>query len=79
MYEMQKFKICHDKPKDVEPYGGVSKCMDIFQRVESQFLPPGKDFADLTKEEADQVKRQYRFDYYKPGVYQAITGLGNMM
>jgi len=63
----------------VDTYSDVAGSMDVFQRSEEQFLPPGKTFEDLTPEELAQLKRQYRFDYYKPGVYQGITGLGNMM
>lgn len=52
----------------------VPKEFDIFYRTESEFLPPGKTFADLTPEERKKVSNQYRFDGLKPGLYQAITG-----
>jgi hypothetical protein len=49
--------------------------LDIFFRDIKQFLPPGKTFADLTPEELELVKNRYRFDYYRPGQYQGVTGL----
>ena len=52
--------------------------MDIFFRNESAFLPAGKTFADLTKEELKLLRNRYRFDYLRPGEYQGITGLGSM-
>jgi hypothetical protein len=64
----------------VDTYACVPKGdMDVFQRSIEQFLPLGKTFEDLTDKEKEQIKRQYRFDYYKPGVYQGITGLGIML
>jgi hypothetical protein len=79
MYEMGKFKADYGKPKreGVDTYDDVSREMDIFQRSEEQFLPPGKDFKDLTPKELEHLKRRYRFDYYKPGVYQGITWVRN--
>ena len=52
----------------------VPKEFDIFYRTESEFLPGGKTFADLTPEEREKVRNQYRFDPLKPGCYQGITG-----
>lgn len=51
--------------------------LDIFFRDESEFLPEGKTWADLTEEEKALVKARYRFDPMRPGMYQGITGLGN--
>jgi hypothetical protein len=86
MFNMGGFKPHFHPPstaksdsEGVDTYSDVTKEMDIFQRAEYQFLPPGKTFDDLTAEESAQLKRQYRFDYYKPGMYQGITGLGIMM
>jgi len=56
----------------------IPKDMDIFYRNERDFLPEGKDFADLTKEEMETLRSQYRFSPYRPGVYQGITGFGVM-
>ena len=56
--------------------------LDIFYRSEGSFLPEGKTFKDLTKEELKQLKNQYRFSPFRPGIYQGITGItdknGNM-
>lgn len=53
--------------------------MDIFYRSESQFLPEGKTFADLTETEQEELRCKYRFDCLKPGCYQGITATGKMV
>ena len=53
----------------------IPKEMDIFFRSEASFLPTGKTFNDLTPEELELVKNQYRFSPFKPGIYQGITGI----
>jgi len=66
-----------------EPTGGVPnnqdlpKEMDIFGKPPQAFLPEGKTFSDLTPEEYQTLGSQYRFSPYRPGIYQAITGIGN--
>lgn len=55
----------------------VPKEMDIFGRVPSDFLPPGKTVKDLTPEELQLLKDRYRFSPFRPGLYQSITGRGN--
>lgn len=68
-----------------EPTGGVPnnqdlpKEMDIFEKLPVDFLPEGKTFADLTPEEARFLQSQYRFSPYRPGIYQAITAVGNVL
>jgi len=52
--------------------------MDIFFRADSNFLPPGKTWADLTEKEKKEVNARYRFDPLRPGMYQAITACGRM-
>ena len=39
----------------------------------------GKTWADLTEKEKKEAQAKYRFDPMRPGVYQGITGFGNMM
>lgn len=51
--------------------------LDLFFRDESQFLPPGKTWADLTPEEQKIARDRYRFDPLKPGMYQGITGISS--
>ena len=51
--------------------------LNIFMRTESSFLPPGKTWNDLTPEERQEVELKYRFDCFKPGMYQTITGFGD--
>ena len=70
---MNEFKARHGGEQKVDTNSEISKEMNVFQRTEEQFLPEGKDFSDLTEEELKKLKAQYRFDYYKPGVYQGIT------
>ncbi len=53
--------------------------LDLFYRQIYDFLPEGKTLKDLTPEEMKKIKAQYRFDIYRPGIYQAITGFGNMV
>ena len=57
----------------------IPKDMDIFYRSESQFLPEGKAFADLTQKEKDELKNKFRFDPLKPGCYQGVTATGKMI
>ena len=52
----------------------VPKELDVYCRFESDFLPPGKTLKDLTPEELKEVQDKYRFDPFKPGLYQTITG-----
>jgi hypothetical protein len=59
--------------------GEIPKDMNIYFRSESSFLPDGKTFATLTDEEILILKSRYRFSPYKPGMYQAITGMGSMI
>jgi len=56
----------------------VPKELDIFYRNESFFLPEGKTFDDLTELERKELRRRYRFDPLRPGIYQGITGIGGM-
>jgi len=49
--------------------------MEIYWRDERYWLPEGKDFSDLTKEELADLKNKYRFDPLRPGKYQGITGI----
>ena len=57
----------------------VPKELEIFYQDETEFLPDGKSFKDLTTEELAELKLKYRFGYLKPGLYQSITGFGNML
>ena len=57
----------------------ISKEMNIFARDERSFLPPGKDFKDLTPAEEERLRCQYRFAYYRPGYYQTLTKIGAML
>jgi len=79
MFNMGKFTRGSEESPNVETNDEIPKDMDVFQRSEAQFLPEGKSFEDLTKEELKELRRRYRFDYYKPGVYQGITGYGFML
>ena len=55
----------------------LPKEMDIFFRSESEFLPSGKTFEDLTPEELKLLQDKYRFDYLRPGLPQTISGFRN--
>ena len=82
LFNMNKTYLDMSPVEPQESIGTVSeipKDMDIFYRYIQEFLPAGKTINDLTPEELEKVKNQYRFDPYKPGVYQGITGFGNMM
>jgi hypothetical protein len=71
----------YDKSKDppIPTNLDIPKEMDIFFREESNFLPKGKTFDDLTEEEKKDLRNKYRFDPMKPGVYQGISGFGKML
>ena len=63
-----------DKPSpSVDTNQEIPKEMDIFFRDESEFLPPGKTWADLTEKERTEARNRYRFDAMRPGQYQSIT------
>jgi len=69
-------------PLDEEPIETneeIPKELNIFFRSENAFLPEGKTLADLTSDELKQLRAKYRFDPYKPGLYQTITGFGKMV
>jgi hypothetical protein len=78
MFEMKKFKTCLTVPKRVVDAGDeIPDSMDIFQRSEADFLPEGKTLEELTPEELRHLKMQYRYDFYRPGTYQGITGINS--
>lgn len=58
-------------------HNGPPKEFDIFYSSEADFLPEGKSFDSLTKEEIKRLKDQYRFAPEKPGQYQGITGISH--
>jgi hypothetical protein len=49
---------------------------DIFDR--SKEIPQGKTFDSLSDKEKKRLMNRYRFSGYKPGMYQTISGIGNM-
>ena len=53
----------------------IPKEMDIFCRFENAFFDPNKTFDELSLEEQEMVRLRYRFDPFKPGIYQGITGI----
>jgi len=59
--------------------GDIPKEMDIFYRDITAFIPEGKTWDDLTDQEKDEIKLKYKFDPMRPGYYQGISGLGNMI
>jgi len=61
----------------LQTYMEVPDEMDVYMRTESSFLPPGKTWDDLTPEERAEVKLKYRFDCFKPGQFQNISGFGD--
>lgn len=63
----------------VDTWDEIPKEMDIFYRQVSAFLPEGKTLEDLTPEELNKIKAQYRFDPMRPGIAQTITGFGHMI
>ena len=52
--------------------------LDIFFKNEADFLPEGKTINELTPQELATLRSQYRFSPFRPGIYQGITGFGNM-
>ena len=77
---MKSFPPVIIKPNDdaVEKQSAdIPKELDIYYRTEADFLPPGKTFADLTPEEREKLRNQYRFDPLKPGMQQTLSGFGN--
>jgi len=67
-------------PRDpVDTGQEIPKELDIFFRGEEAFLPEGKTFDDLTPEELQLLRSQYRFSPLKPGLYQTLTGFKGMI
>ena len=64
------------KPNAIDIPSNVPKELAVYCRTEEQFLPLGKTWSDLTPEEMELAKKRYRFDPFKPGIYQGITGYG---
>ena len=63
---------------DISP-GEIPDEMNIFFRDIDSFIPEGKTFDELTDDEKSKVQNRYRFDPLRPGIYQGITGFGNMI
>jgi len=58
----------------------IPKELDIFFRGEEAFLPEGKtSFDELTPEEMQLLRSQYRFSPLRPGLYQTLTGFKGMI
>lgn len=57
----------------------IPKEMDIFYRTIDAFIPEGKTIDDLTEKEIELIKNKYRFDPMRPGIYQGISGVKNMI
>ena len=75
LLKLQEFNFMSpDTPDTVPNNQDVPKELDVYARSETDFLPPGKTFKDLTPEELKLVQDKYRFDVLKPGIYQGITG-----
>ena len=79
MFQMLNFSPETRFEDGVATNAEIPKELDIFYRTLDDFLPPGKTFKELTKEEKEVVASRYRFDPYKPGMYQTITGFGKMI
>lgn len=67
--------IIADDTIKIDTNAETPKEMTMFYRTEYDFLPEGKTFKDLTPEELSHLKRKYRFDPLKSGMYQTITGV----
>jgi hypothetical protein len=67
------------RPDPIPNGQDIPKDEDIFFRDETDFLPEGKKFEDLTEQEKKDLKNKYRFDPMRPGIYQGITGMNNMV
>lgn len=76
--EMEPFTPAVPDTTVVFNVGEIPEELDVFYRAEHDFLPEGKDFSELTKEEMDELRSRHRFSPFKPGIYQGITGLGGM-
>jgi len=59
-------------------YQGVPKNqLDIFYRDIKEFIPEGKTWETMSKEEKETAAIKYRFDFMLPSVYQGITGISS--
>ncbi len=70
--------MSNHKVRGLDHSKNIPKEYDIFQNTMASFLPPGKTFDDLTHKEKKDLQQRYRFDPYKPGIYQTLTGFGAM-
>lgn len=67
------------KQEGVDTNQEIPKDFDIFYKSESEFLPKGKTYSDLTPEEMRILRSQYRFSPLRPGMYQTLSGFKNSM
>jgi hypothetical protein len=78
LYSISEFPKESKKCEAVRKYDEVPKEMNLFFRVESDFIPKDRNIKELTQKEKDEIRAKYRFDYYVSGQYQTITGFGKM-
>ena len=78
MLPLLEFRPEYPVEHSVDTGQEIPKELDIFFMSEKDFLPPGKTFKDLTPEEMERLRSQYRFTALRPGIYQGITGLSGM-
>lgn len=77
LFEQIPFTPAHPE-EALDLASDIPEEFDIFFRSESSFLPDGKSFRDLSREELEHLKVRYRFDPLKPGVYQGLTWIGDV-
>ena len=63
----------------LETNKNLPKELEIFYQTIQSFIPEGKTWNDLTKDEQEEVKNKYRFAPLKPGQYQNLSGFSTMM
>ena len=76
LFKMQEFQpLTSEEQEAVFNPEIIPKEDEIYWTDERYWLPEGKDFKDLTKEELTALKNKYRFCPLRPGRYQGITGI----
>lgn len=53
--------------------------IEIYSKSLEEFFPNGKTWDEMTEEEKTKAKNQYRFQSFRPGRYQMLTGFRGMI
>lgn len=79
LFKQLDFDKCSPEKPENNILPDIPKEMEIYYINEDFFLPNGKTFSDLTPSEKKLLRAKYRFSYFRPGVYQTLSGFEKMI